>query len=192
MENNQGESKSFDGTYDEKPEMFGHPYKELQHYFNNCPITGDLLDLGSGQGRDSLFLASIGYNVTAVDNSKVGVEQMKNNAQLHDLKINGIVDDIKNIKLKKKFNVILFDMLLHGFEDSTQLELLRKYSNSLNQNGILCIVYPDDFKVDHFMNMLKLFGTSWNLLDEITINDIPKIEGEIIDYKFKMMIAQLL
>jgi len=83
-------------------------------------------------------------------------------------------------------------MLLHGFEDSAQLELLRKYSNSLNQNGILCIVYPDDFKVDHFMNMLKLFGTSWNLLDEITINDIPKIEGEIIDYKFKMMIAQLL
>ena len=192
MEKTHQESNSFDNTYDEKPEMFGHPYQELQDYFNNCQIRGNLLDLGCGQGRDSLFLASIGYNVTGVDNSKVGVEQMKNNAQLHDLKINGIVDDIKNIKLEKKFNVILFDMLLHGFEDSTQLELLRKYSNSLNQNGILCIVYPDDFKVDHFMNMLKLFGTSWNLLDEITINDIPKIEGEIIDYKFKMMIAQLL
>jgi len=81
MENNQGESESFDGTYDEKPEMFGHPYKELQHYFNNCPITGDLLDLGSGQGRDSLFLASIGYNVTAVDSSRVGIQQMLNKAQ---------------------------------------------------------------------------------------------------------------
>jgi len=93
---------------------------------------------------------------------------------------------------KRKFDVILFDMLLHGFEDSTQLELLGKYSNYLNQDGILCIVYPDDFRVDHFMKMLKSFRTSWNLLDEITINDIPKIEGEIIDYKFKMMIAQLL
>jgi 2-polyprenyl-3-methyl-5-hydroxy-6-metoxy-1,4-benzoquinol methylase len=172
--------------------MFGHPYQELQDYFNNCQIRGNLLDLGCGQGRDSLFLASIGYNVTAVDNSKVGIEQMINKAESQGFKIDGIVDDIKNIKLKKKFNVILFDMLLHGFENSTQLELLRKYSNSLNQDGILCIVYPDDFKVEHFLNILKSFGTDWNLLDEITINDIPKIEGETIDYKFKMMIAQLL
>jgi SAM-dependent methyltransferase len=192
MEDNHQESESFDNTYDEKPEMFGHPYQELQDYFNNCQIRGNLLDLGCGQGRDSLFLASIGYNVTAVDNSKVGIEQMINKAQSQGFKIDGIVDDIKNIKLKKKFNVILFDMLLHGFENSTQLELLRKYSNSLNQDGILCIVYPDDFKVEHFLNILKSFGTDWNLLDEITINDIPKIEGETIDYKFKMMIAQLL
>jgi SAM-dependent methyltransferase len=192
MEDNHQESESFDNTYDEKPEMFGHPYQELQDYFNNCQIRGNLLDLGCGQGRDSLFLASIGYNVTAVDNSKVGIEQMINKAESQGFKIDGIVDDIKNIKLKKKFNVILFDMLLHGFENSTQLELLRKYSNSLNQDGILCIVYPDDFKVEHFLNILKSFGTDWNLLDEITINDIPKIEGETIDYKFKMMIAQLL
>jgi SAM-dependent methyltransferase len=192
MEDNHQESESFDNTYDEKPEMFGHPYQELQDYFNNCQIRGNLLDLGCGQGRDSLFLASIGYNVTAVDNSKVGIKQMINKAQSQGFKIDGIVDDIKNIKLKKKFNVILFDMLLHGFENSTQLELLRKYSNSLNQDGILCIVYPDDFKVEHFLNILKSFGTDWNLLDEITINDIPKIEGETIDYKFKMMIAQLL
>ena len=192
MEDNHQESESFDNTYDEKPEMFGHPYQELQDYFNNCQIRGNLLDLGCGQGRDSLFLASICYNVTAVDNSKVGIKQMINKAQSQGFKIDGIVDDIKNIKLKKKFNVILFDMLLHGFENSTQLELLRKYSNSLNQDGILCIVYPDDFKVEHFLNILKSFGTDWNLLDEITINDIPKIEGETIDYKFKMMIAQLL
>jgi len=82
-------------------------------------------------------------------------------------------------------------MLLHGFEDSTQLELLRNYSSSLNNKGIMCIVYPDDFKADHFMNMLKPLESNWNLLDEIIINDIPKIEGEIIDYKFKMMVAQL-
>jgi len=67
MENNSSKSESFDDAYDEKPELFGHPYKELQDYFNNCSVKGDLLDLGCGQGRDSLYLASIGYNVTAVD-----------------------------------------------------------------------------------------------------------------------------
>ena len=192
MEKNHEEYDSFDNTYDENPEMFGHPYKELQDYFNKRTRRGTLLDLGCGQGRDSIFLASLGYQVTAVDSSKVGINQMIKKAQTMGLEIDGIVNDIQNLKLQRKFDVILFDMLLHGFEDSTQLELLGKYSNYLNQDGILCIVYPDDFRVDHFMKMLKSFRTSWNLLDEITINDIPKIEGEIIDYKFKMMIAQLL
>lgn len=192
MEKNHEEYDSFDNTYDENPEMFGHPYKELQDYFNKRTRRGTLLDLGCGQGRDSIFLASLGYQVTAVDSSKVGINQMIKKAQTMGLEIDGIVNDIQNLKLQRKFDVILFDMLLHGFEDSTQLELLGKYSNYLNQDGILCIVYPDDFRVDHFMKMLKSFRTSWNLLDEITINDIPKIEGETIDYKFKMMIAQLL
>jgi len=192
MEKNHEECDSFDNTYDENPEMFGHPYKELQDYFNERTRRGTLLDLGCGQGRDSIFLASLGYQVTAVDISKAGIDQMVKKAQTMGLEIDGIVNDIQTLKLQRKFDVILFDMLLHGFEDSTQLELLRKYSNYLNQDGILCIIYPDDFRVDHFMKMLKSFRTSWNLLNEITINDIPKIEGETIEYKFKMMIAQLL
>jgi len=147
--------------------------------------------LGCGQGKDSLFLASIGYHVTAVDSSKVGVEQMVNKSKSQGFEINGIVDDIKNIKLDKKLNVILFDMFLHWFEDAIQLELLWKYSDSLNKNEILCIVFPDDYDVNHFMNLLKSFRIDLNLLDEITINNIPKIEDEPIDYKFKMMVAQL-
>jgi 2-polyprenyl-3-methyl-5-hydroxy-6-metoxy-1,4-benzoquinol methylase len=192
MEDNHQESESFDNTYDEKPEMFGHPYKELQDYFNKSTRRSTLLDLGCGQGRDSIFLASLGYQVTAVDSSKVGINQMLKKAQSQGLEIDGIVNDIQNLKLQKKFDVILFDMFLHGFENQIQLELLGKYSNSLNKDGILCIVYPDDFQAEHFMNMLKSLPMNWNLLEEIIVNDVPKIEGETIDFKFKMMLAQLL
>ena len=190
MENNSGEFDSFNDTYDETPEMFGHPYQELQNYFKNCSTRGTLLDLGCGQGRDSVFLASVGYKVTGVDSSKVGINQMITKAKSQGLEIEGIVEDIKNLKLEKKFDVILFDMLLHGFEKPIQLELLNKYSNFLNKDCVVYIVYPDDFTSDHFMNMLKSISPGWNLLDEITVNDIPKIEGETIDYKFKMMVAQ--
>ncbi len=191
MENNNVEYDSFDSTYDEKPEMFGHPYKELQDYFYKSTRRGTLLDLGCGQGRDSIFLASLGYQVTAVDSSKVGINQMLKKAQSQGLEIDGIVNDIQNLKLQRKFDVILFDMLLHGFENQIQQELLGKYSNSLNKDGILCIVYPDDFQAEHFMNILKSLSANWNLLEEITVNDIPKIEGETIDFNFKMMVAQL-
>jgi len=192
MENNSQESDSFDNTYDEKPELFGHPYKELQDYFSNYSTRGSLLDLGCGQGRDSIFLASIGYQVTAVDSSKIGIQQMIHKTQSQGLEVDGIVFDIENLKLEKKFDVILFDMILHGFEQPTQLELLKKYSNFLNKDGIFCIIYPDDFKAVQFMDLLKSTPFHWKFLDEITINDIPKIEGETIDYKFKMMIVQLL
>jgi len=186
------EYESFDKTYDVKPELFGHPYKELQDYFIKCTVRGNLLDLGCGQGRDSIFLASLGYNVTAVDSSKVGINQMLVKARSLGLAIEGVVGDIQNIRLDENFNVILFDMLLHGFEKHVQLELLRKYSECLNNEGILCIVYPDDFGAEHFMSMLESLPYDWKLLDEITIVDVPKIEGEGIDFKFKMMVVQLL
>ncbi|MGI9565577.1 MAG: class I SAM-dependent methyltransferase [Nitrosopumilus sp.] len=186
------ESDSFDDEYNENPKLFGHPYIELQNYFNsNCPTRGNLLDLGCGQGRDSIFLASLGYKVTAVDSSKIGIQQLLNEADSQEVKIDGIVSDIQDFKTEKRFDVILFDMVLHGFKKSTQLEMLDKYSNLLNKEGILCIVYPDDFSVEHFMEMLESTSSNWKLLDEITVNDVPKVKGETIDFKFKMMVAKL-
>ena len=128
MKNNHQESESFNCTYEDTPEMFGHPYKELQDYFSRYPKRGTVLDLGCGQGRDSIFLASLGYKVTSVDSSKIGVEQMISKAKEQELKLNGIVADVLNLKLEEKFDVILFDMLLHSFEKQQQFELLKKYS----------------------------------------------------------------
>ena len=143
------------------------------------------------QGRDSLFFSSLGYEVTAVDRSKTGISQLIQKAQSRGLQVDGIVGDVSNLKLQRAFDVVLFDMVLHGFEEKTQLDILEKYSNMLNRHGILCIVYPDDLAADHFMNMLKSFGTEWRLLDEITISDIPKVGDEIVDYEFKMLVVQL-
>ena len=192
MENDGKEYETFDKTYDEKPEMFGHSYQELQDYFIKCSTRGNLLDLGCGQGRDALFFASLGYDVTAVDSSRVGITQMLEKSRTQELIVDGIVGDIQKMKLDKTFSVILFDMVLHGFDKHVQLELLRKYSDYLDKAGIMCIVYPDDFEADHFMDMLKSLPHDWKLLDEITINDVPKVEGEEIDFKFKMMLSQII
>ena len=43
-------------------------------------------------------------------------------------------------------------MLLHGFEDKQQTALLEKYSQLLNDTGIICIVYPDDVDKNQFMD----------------------------------------
>jgi trans-aconitate methyltransferase len=111
-------------------------------------------------------------------------------AEEQGLNINGIVADVQNYKFNEKFDIILFDMLLHSFENKIQLDLLKKYSNILDKNGIICIIFPDDMNLDHFMRMLRSLPGDLILLDEITINDVPKIEDEDIDYTFKMMVVQ--
>ena len=75
--------------------MYGPPYKEIWDYFTNFQIRGNLLDLGCGQGRDALFCSSIGYQVTAVDNSKVGIKQKIDKAKLQGFRVDGIVANIE-------------------------------------------------------------------------------------------------
>ena len=51
-----------------------------------------VLELGCGQGRDSLFFASKGLDVHAIDSSKVGIDNLKSKLKKLDLDIN-----LKNI-----------------------------------------------------------------------------------------------
>ena len=66
-------------TYDKyyKTEnLFGQPYPELLAFFTEYPKKGNVLDLGCGQGRDAIPLARLGFDVTGIDNSSVGIAQM--------------------------------------------------------------------------------------------------------------------
>jgi len=184
--------ETFNETYDKNEELFGHPYQELQDHFKQMEKRGSILDVGSGQGRDSLFLASIGFNVTAIDISEVGMDQMLSKAKDLDLDIEGIAGDALTVDIEKKFDIILFDMLLHSFDEMDQIKLLEKYSMNLKTDGKLCIVYPDDMKKDHFLDLLQRINDDWKVLHEKTIYDVPKIEGMEDDeeFTFKLLILR--
>jgi len=54
-----------------------------------------LLDLGCGDGRDSIYFSNKGIKVTALDFSESGINKLKN----QNSKIDCIFEDIKNINL---------------------------------------------------------------------------------------------
>ena len=65
--------------YDEhyrQQDFFGNPYVGLMDFFERLPHRGMLCDLGAGQGRDAVPLARLGFSVTAVDISCVGLAQI--------------------------------------------------------------------------------------------------------------------
>lgn len=54
----------------------------------------DALDLACGTGRNALYLAELGWNVTAVDGSATAIDVLKQRAAERDLKITAKVADL--------------------------------------------------------------------------------------------------
>jgi SAM-dependent methyltransferase len=78
----------FDQIYRSAKDYFGsEPNHLLSEHYTRIDRSGRVLDLGAGQGRNSLFLARRGYGVDAVDRSKVAVETISTAAAGEDLDI---------------------------------------------------------------------------------------------------------
>lgn len=58
-------------------------------------FTGRALDLGAGEGRHSVWLSSLGWQVTAVDFSPVGIERGRRGAQELGVEVNWVVADVR-------------------------------------------------------------------------------------------------
>jgi tellurite methyltransferase len=120
---------------------------------------GNVLDLGAGEGADSIRLALLGYNVDSIDISDVGVEKIKKNAFENNVKINVTCADIETFELDKNYDIILCNGSLHYIHD--KIKVIQKIQEHTNIGGINCIslfstfsaipechkvvsVYPDD------------------------------------------------
>jgi 2-polyprenyl-3-methyl-5-hydroxy-6-metoxy-1,4-benzoquinol methylase len=116
--------------------LFGEPYPELIHYYSMITKKGKLLDLGCGQGRDAIALARLGFEVTGIDYSKVGINQLNEIAKKENLLLKGIVADIFEFSDFSEFDFVLLDSMFHfgKREKEKEIALLKK---------IIRLVKPD-------------------------------------------------
>ena len=71
--------------------------KEISRYKNS----GSVLDIGTGAGRNALYLAQKGFDVTAVDNSEEKLSLLKTTAKGLQIKLHIKLADIKHLRLSK-------------------------------------------------------------------------------------------
>src|SRR6476646_4096293 len=76
---------------------------------------GKALDIGMGQGRNSLFLAALGWEVTGFDISEVGVKQAKAEAEKRGLKINASVGDVDKFDYGRERYDLVVGMYMHEY-----------------------------------------------------------------------------
>ncbi len=135
-------------TYDKHYQtvnLFGEPYPELIDFFDAIQEKGKLLDLGCGQGRDAIALARIGYDVTGVDSSRVGIEQMNRIASEEKLMLEGIVADIYEFKNFRSFDIVLMDSMFHFAKPDKEREIafIKRVLAEIKLGGLFVVCIQD-------------------------------------------------
>lgn len=134
--------------------MIGNPIDYNKKYINNNPLwnkallENDLkkylnllngktvLDLGIGEGQNSIVLAKIGYNVTGVDYSEKALDICKNKCA----NITLIKDDIRNFNIEpNKYNLIMSRFALHFLHKNDVYNIIKNMKNNIKSNGLIYI-----------------------------------------------------
>jgi tellurite methyltransferase len=95
-----------------------------------------LLDIGCGEGKDAVFFARNGYDVTAFDVSDAGIEKTKRLAAQAGVHVKVFKADIQDYRLDSRFDIIFSSGVLHYIKPEFRTEILDNYKQFTNENGI--------------------------------------------------------
>ena len=77
------------------------------------PPSAHVLDLGCGEGRNALYLADLGFQTTAIDISRSGIEKVLTVADERGLRVNASVCDMRDYGFPRPFDLIVCQGCLH-------------------------------------------------------------------------------
>ena len=113
------------------------PNEFLVENVNHIP-KGKVLSLAEGEGRNAVFLAKQGYDVTAVDGSVVGLNKARKLAQENDVVVEFIHADLADYDLgENKWDGIV--AIFCPIPSSLRKELYKKVIAGLKQNGVFLL-----------------------------------------------------
>src|SRR5262249_11444631 len=100
-----------------------------------------ILDLGAGLGESSVFFASRGAEVTAVDISPKMIEMTLRLAERHNVKVEGKVLSGESLALpENSYDIIYFANTLHHITERTPI--LSAVTGALREGGVFISIDP--------------------------------------------------
>lgn len=122
----------------------------------NISKNSSILEIGCGEGRDTIYLLENGYNVLGIDYSKTVIKKCISNNKKY---INNFkqIDIIKN-KLNKKYDFIYSIAVIHMFITKEHRNKFYNFIyNHLNENGIALILSMGDGIKEYTSNINETF-----------------------------------
>lgn len=186
---------SYNKQYQKEHELFGAPYPEFEQLIASIAADGGkALDVGCGQGRDALMLARHGFEVTGIDTSQVGINQLTTQAEKEGVQINGIVADFYEHQFSEPYDLIVLDSILH-FEKNDrpkEIQLLNTLSDLLENSGYLIIfIHKSAKKEKVLMGWVKTNISRFNLLSSSYIDYVYEEKSSGFKSSFQMCMTVL-
>lgn len=114
-------------TYGKEPNDF------LRAEFQRIPAGGRVLCLAEGQGRNAVFLAQQGYQVTALDQSPVGLERAAELAREKGVVIETLVADLSEHDLGSGWDGVI--CIFGHTPTAVRARVHAQIANALNAGG---------------------------------------------------------
>ena len=98
-----------------------------------------LIDIGCGEGKDAVFFARCGYDVSAFDISLAGIEKTKrlaDNARVH---VNAFKADINDFRLDGKYELLDMPYEYDGYKTLNPGDI-EDFRLEIEKNGIHCFL----------------------------------------------------
>lgn len=135
-----------------------------------------LVDLGAGEGRDSVFFAKEGFDVLAVDIAPAGLEKAKNLAKEMNTEIRTMEADLNNLVLPEQFDIVYSIGTLQYIEPEKREEKFLHIKDHTSRGGINVMITfvehpdveiaPDWGENEYLYNIYELINyyEDWNIL----------------------------
>jgi tellurite methyltransferase len=164
---------------------FGEPSNLVVALAETLSPGATVLDLGCGDGRHALFLASHGFDVTAVDISERGVNKTRLLASASGFALHAEVGDMRSYHFERQFDLIISYGCLHLMkrtEWTLLLERIKAYTLPGGKNFVavftdtippprdlssFCIgLFREGELFEHYRDWQTEFQRSYILADE--------------------------
>jgi SAM-dependent methyltransferase len=134
------------------------------------------LDLASGEGRNAIWLAKRGWEMTAVDFSSVAIER----GRAHSGEVEFIVADVLTWRPDRSFDLVLvayLQLLMVDFES-----LIRRAATWLRPRGELFMVGHDRTNIEHGVGGPQYPEVLWDV-DEIVpwLGELEVVEAGVVE-----------
>jgi cyclopropane fatty-acyl-phospholipid synthase-like methyltransferase len=125
---------------------WGTSPSQLVKKFGELAPAGKALDLGMGEGRDALYIASLGFDVTGVELTDSGVVKCQKLAEQKGYRVRTICEDARDYKVaKNRYSLIA---CINLFQFMTKIEaqaIVTQVVGGLKRNGLfLCQAFTID------------------------------------------------
>ncbi|MBO6555571.1 MAG: class I SAM-dependent methyltransferase [Pseudomonadales bacterium] len=169
--------KGWDERYSNDEYIFGkEPNDFLKSVAAQIPEGGKVLCLADGEGRNGVYLAGLGYQVTSVDQSPVGLNKANALAEERGVSIETVAADLTEWDLGTDCWHAVVSIFFH-IPEAPRNQIYERVTNALKPDGLLILE-------SYTPNQLK-FRTGGPPTSELMMTkDIARSTFPALDFEF--------